>query len=150
MPIITPGRRWQPAYYPFRKTTISEKILTWIERSVKGPLWGCRMCGNCTLQETGFICAMACPKGIKNGPCGGSMPERCYVDTSRPCIWYAIYDQSFKDANGFIIGDSYEKISTILNNFGNGNAIYDDKKNIIYIFNQDNVVEEIVYGTLSK
>ena len=96
MPIITPGRRWQPAYYPFRKTTISEKILTWIERSVKGPLWGCRMCGNCTLQETGFICAMACPKGIKNGPCGGSMPERCYVDTSRPCIWYAIYDQSFK------------------------------------------------------
>ena len=46
----------------------------------------------------------------------------------------AIYDQSFKDANGFIIGDSYEKISTILNNLGNGNAIYDDKKNIIYIF----------------
>ncbi|MBE3143787.1 MAG: methylenetetrahydrofolate reductase C-terminal domain-containing protein [Planctomycetes bacterium] len=96
MPIFTPGRRWQPAYYPFRKTTLSENLFTWLERTVKGPLFGCRMCGNCTLQETAFICAMSCPKGIKNGPCGGSLPERCYVDTSRPCIWYAIYDQAFK------------------------------------------------------
>ena len=96
MPIITPGRRWQPAYYPFRKTSLSEKVFTWLERTVKGPFWGCRMCGNCTLQETAYICAMACPKGIKNGPCGGSSPEGCYVDTSRPCIWYAIYDKSFK------------------------------------------------------
>jgi methylenetetrahydrofolate reductase (NADPH) len=96
MPIFTPGRRWQPAYYPFRKTTLSEKVFTWFERTVKGPFFGCRMCGNCTLQETALICAMACPKGLKNGPCGGSLPERCYVDTSRPCIWYAIYDRSFK------------------------------------------------------
>jgi len=61
-----------------------------------------------------------------------------------------IKDQAFKDANGFTIGDPYEKISTALNNSGNGNAIYDKKKNIIYIFNENDVLEEIVYGSLSK
>jgi methylenetetrahydrofolate reductase (NADPH) len=39
---------------------------------------------------------MECPKGLRNGPCGGSTPESCYVDKSRPCIWYRIYDRSFK------------------------------------------------------
>ena len=54
------------------------------------------MCGNCLLQETAFICSMECPKGLRNGPCGGSTSEYCYVDKTRPCIWYKIYDRSFK------------------------------------------------------
>jgi methylenetetrahydrofolate reductase (NADPH) len=54
------------------------------------------MCGNCLLQETAFICPMECPKGLRNGPCGGSTPERCYVDETRPCIWYKIYERSFE------------------------------------------------------
>ena len=54
------------------------------------------MCGNCLLQETAFICPMECPKGLRNGPCGGSTPEKCYVDESRPCIWYKIYERSFQ------------------------------------------------------
>jgi 5,10-methylenetetrahydrofolate reductase len=33
---------------------------------------------------------------MRNGPCGGSTPEHCYVDKSRPCIWYKIYERSFK------------------------------------------------------
>jgi methylenetetrahydrofolate reductase (NADPH) len=66
------------------------------ERWIKGPLFGCRMCGNCLLQETAFICPMECPKGARNGPCGGSTEEHCYVDESRPCIWYRIYDRAFK------------------------------------------------------
>jgi len=50
------------------------------------------MCGNCLLQETAFICPMECPKGMRNGPCGGVTPEKnCYVDETRKCIWYAIY-----------------------------------------------------------
>jgi methylenetetrahydrofolate reductase (NADPH) len=69
--------------------------LATIEKMVKGPLWGCRMCGNCLLQETAFICPMECPKGLRNGPCGGSTPEKCYVDETRPCIWYKIYDRAF-------------------------------------------------------
>ena len=54
------------------------------------------MCGNCLLQETAFICPMECPKGMRNGPCGGSTPEKCYVDETRPCIWYKIYERSFR------------------------------------------------------
>ncbi len=96
MPILTPGRRWQPTYYPFRKDTLLNRFLEEAELLVKGPLWGCRQCGNCLLQETAFICPMECPKGLRNGPCGGSTPERCYVDESRPCIWYKIYERAFQ------------------------------------------------------
>jgi len=39
---------------------------------------------------------MECPKGIRNGPCGGSTQEHCYVDNTRPCIWYQIYDRAFR------------------------------------------------------
>jgi methylenetetrahydrofolate reductase (NADPH) len=67
-----------------------------LEYSVKGPLFGCRMCGNCLLQETALICPMECPKGLRNGPCGGSTSEYCYVDKSRPCVWYKIYERSFE------------------------------------------------------
>jgi methylenetetrahydrofolate reductase (NADPH) len=55
------------------------------------------MCGNCLLQETAFICPMECPKGMRNGPCGGMTPEKkCYVDETRRCIWYAIYKRALK------------------------------------------------------
>ena len=96
MPILTPGRRWQPIYYPFRREKIINSIINNLELLYKGPLWGCRQCGNCLLQETAFICPMGCPKGLRNGPCGGSNPERCYVDKTHPCIWYKIYERSFK------------------------------------------------------
>ena len=96
MPIFTPGRRWQPAYSPFKKETVGKLLLENLEYAIKGPLFGCRMCGNCLLQETAFICPMECPKGLRNGPCGGSTPEYCYVDKTRPCIWYKIYERSFK------------------------------------------------------
>lgn len=96
MPIFTPGRRWQPPFYPFKKEPFGARLLASVEKMVKGPLFGCRMCGNCLLQETAFICPMECPKGIRNGPCGGSTEEHCYVDETRPCIWYKIYDRAFK------------------------------------------------------
>jgi methylenetetrahydrofolate reductase (NADPH) len=79
---------------PFKRKPFDQRVLGFIERSVKGPLWGCRMCGNCLLQETAFICPMECPKGLRNGPCGGSNPESCYVDNTRPCIWFRIFERS--------------------------------------------------------
>ena len=96
MPGFTPGRRYQPPFMPFKRQPFKKRVLAKIELAVKSPLFGCRMCGNCLLQETAFICPMECPKGLRNGPCGGSTPERCYVDESRPCIWYKIYERSFK------------------------------------------------------
>ncbi len=96
MPGFTPARRWQPPFYPFKREPFRRRLLARIERMVKGPLFGCRMCGNCLLQETAFICPMECPKGARNGPCGGSTEEHCYVDPTRPCVWYKIYERSFK------------------------------------------------------
>ncbi len=96
MPGFTPGRRWQPPFRPFKKEPLGARTLETVERMTKGPMFGCRMCGNCLLQETAFICPMECPKGIRNGPCGGSTEEHCYVDETRPCIWYKIYERSFK------------------------------------------------------
>ena len=96
MPIFTPGRRWQPPFMPFKKEKSSKRVMAQVEKMIKGPLFGCRMCGNCLLQETAFICPMECPKGARNGPCGGSTQEYCYVDETRPCIWYSIYERATK------------------------------------------------------
>ncbi len=96
MPIFTPVRRWQPAFRPFKRESFPRRVLETTEIIVKGPLFGCRMCGNCLLQETALICSMECPKGIRNGPCGGSTETHCYVDPTRPCVWYKIYERSFK------------------------------------------------------
>ncbi|MBL8050271.1 MAG: methylenetetrahydrofolate reductase C-terminal domain-containing protein [Anaerolineales bacterium] len=96
MSVFTPGRRYQPPFMPFKRQPFKKRLLAKIELAVKGPLFGCRMCGNCLLAETALICPMECPKGLRNGPCGGSTPEKCYVDESRPCIWYKIYERSFK------------------------------------------------------
>lgn len=94
MALFTPLRRWQPAFLPFSRQPAGKRLLALTERVVKGPLFGCRMCGNCLLQETAFICHMACPKGIRNGPCGGVTDGRCYVDPTRRCAWHLIYERS--------------------------------------------------------
>ncbi|MCX6321740.1 MAG: methylenetetrahydrofolate reductase C-terminal domain-containing protein [Bacteroidia bacterium] len=94
---IKPARRWQPAFYPFKRVKFGRRFLAKTELCIKGPLFGCRMCGNCLLQETAFICPMECPKGMRNGPCGGITPEKnCYVDETRKCIWYTIYKRALK------------------------------------------------------
>lgn len=94
MALFTPLRRWQPAFRPFSRQPAGKRLLAFGERVVKGPLFGCRMCGNCLLQETAFICHMACPKGLRNGPCGGVNNGFCYVDPTRRCAWYLIYERS--------------------------------------------------------
>jgi methylenetetrahydrofolate reductase (NADPH) len=94
---IKPARRWQPAFFPFKRESYGRRLLAKVEICVKGPLFGCRMCGNCLLQETAFICPMECPKGMRNGPCGGITPEKkCYVDETRKCVWYAIYKRALR------------------------------------------------------
>ncbi|MFN8239955.1 MAG: methylenetetrahydrofolate reductase C-terminal domain-containing protein [Bacteroidales bacterium] len=96
MSLFTPSRRWQPAFLPVKRERLSRRILAGTERIIKGSLFGCRMCGNCLLQETAFICPMECPKGLRNGPCGGSSEGKCYVDPTRKCIWHSIFERSGK------------------------------------------------------
>ncbi|HLI70713.1 MAG TPA: methylenetetrahydrofolate reductase C-terminal domain-containing protein [Ktedonobacteraceae bacterium] len=66
-----------------------------MEEASKGALFDCRMCGQCMLQQTALICPMRCPKGMRNGPCGGSsLDGKCEVYPDRPCIWVEIYKRS--------------------------------------------------------
>lgn len=58
----------------------------------------CSMCGDCILGETGGICPVTrCPKGLLNGPCGGTDNGKCEVDPEKDCVWTLIYDQLAKD-----------------------------------------------------
>jgi hypothetical protein len=93
MPLFSP-RRYQPPFNPVHRESWPMRMFTAFERTVKGWLFGCRMCGNCILQETAFVCPMTCPKGLRNGLCGGATPDRCEVDPSRPCTWYVIYERA--------------------------------------------------------
>jgi hypothetical protein len=66
-----------------------------IEHAVKGPLFGCQMCGQCVLHSTGLTCPMNCPKQLRNGPCGGVRPDgTCEVDPSMRCVWLKAYERS--------------------------------------------------------
>ena len=65
------------------------------EELTKSAIFGCHMCGQCILQQTALICPMRCPKGMRNGPCGGpSLDSRCEVNPDQPCIWVEIYRRS--------------------------------------------------------
>jgi ferredoxin len=54
----------------------------------------CSLCGECILDKTGGICPLtACPKGILNGPCGGTSDGNCEVSPDIKCAWVRIYDR---------------------------------------------------------
>jgi methylenetetrahydrofolate reductase (NADPH) len=97
MSLMSPPR-YQAPFKPYRRDDITPtiKVFTAAEGLIKGAIFGCRMCGNCILQETSFVCPMTCPKGLRNGLCGGSTPEACEVDPSRPCTWHKIYERAEK------------------------------------------------------
>ena len=60
-----------------------------LERSVKGLLFDCRMCGQCVLSSTGMSCPMNCPKSLRNGPCGGVRADgNCEVRPDMKCVWH--------------------------------------------------------------
>jgi len=88
------SRRSLAAFYPSVRQKPLARLVTGVERRVKQVLFDCRMCGNCLLFETAFICPMSCPNGTRNGPCRGSSPDRCFVDPQCGCTWLRIYEES--------------------------------------------------------
>ncbi len=65
-----------------------ERPVAAVERTVKGFLFDCRMCGQCVLGATGMSCPMNCPKRLRNGPCGGVRADgHCEVLPAMMCVW---------------------------------------------------------------
>lgn len=62
-----------------------DKGLHQVERWVKEPIVGCETCGVCRLPHTMFVCPETCPKGLSNGPCGGTSDNTCEFG-DRECI----------------------------------------------------------------
>ncbi|MGH8138977.1 MAG: methylenetetrahydrofolate reductase C-terminal domain-containing protein [Steroidobacteraceae bacterium] len=71
------------------------------ERSIKGLLFDCRMCGQCILSSTGMSCPMNCPKNLRNGPCGGVRADGCCeVLPWMKCVWVEAINGSARIPGG--------------------------------------------------
>jgi len=71
-----------------RIARVLDRLARPIEIAGKKPIFGCQMCGQCTLHETGLTCPMGCPKTLRNGPCGGvRMNGHCEVIPEMMCVW---------------------------------------------------------------
>ncbi|RUM38482.1 MAG: hypothetical protein DSY58_02120 [Desulfobulbus sp.] len=71
---------------------LSRSFLTVAERIIKDILFSCRMCGDCTLSDSTYLCPQSgCPKKLVNGPCGGSNNSRCEVFPDRRCFYVRVY-----------------------------------------------------------
>ena len=65
-----------------------EKPVRIFEKTVKGLMFDCQMCGKCALSATGMSCPMNCPKSIRNGPCGGvRLNGHCEIKPEMRCVW---------------------------------------------------------------
>ncbi|MBI4698611.1 MAG: methylenetetrahydrofolate reductase C-terminal domain-containing protein [Nitrospirae bacterium] len=54
----------------------------------------CSLCGECIIDMTGGICPVTnCPKGLLNGPCGGTNDGNCEVSPDIKCAWVRIYER---------------------------------------------------------
>jgi len=79
-------------FYRFvEKKRFLNRICYFFERLIKGVLFSCRECGDCSLPDTTYLCPESqCRKRQRNGPCGGSFRGRCEVE-ERPCLWVRAY-----------------------------------------------------------
>lgn len=70
-------------------------VLTNFEYYLKGILYDCQSCGDCTLGEMGFLCPQSqCAKGLLNGPCGGSQNGWCEVwPGQKRCVYARRYER---------------------------------------------------------
>lgn len=72
-----------------------EHLFVFGERITRGPIFDCRMCGQCVLHQTGMTCPMTCPKEMRNGPCGGVRADgRCEVLPEMDCVWMQAWERS--------------------------------------------------------
>jgi len=89
----SPAYRWLAAR--IEASGPARAAFTGAERAAKQVLFGCRMCGQCALPVTGYVCPMGCPKELRNGPCGGVGADgSCEVYPDRRCVWVDAYERA--------------------------------------------------------
>jgi hypothetical protein len=77
------------------------RLVTRTEKAAKGAIFGCRMCGQCTLPVTGYACPVTCPKQLRNGPCGGVGTDgSCEVFPGMRCVWLVAYERAEQQGRG--------------------------------------------------
>jgi len=78
----------------------AEPLLAKLEQGIKGTLFDCRMCGECTLSASGMTCPMNCGKQLRNGPCGGVAADGgCEIFPEMRCVWIEAIDGAKLMAN---------------------------------------------------
>src|SRR5438552_19075427 len=83
-----------------------ERPVAAVERTVKGLLFDCKMCGRCALSSTGMSCPMNCPKNLRNGPCGGVRDNgHCEVKPEMRCVWVQAWEGARRMQTGRAILD---------------------------------------------
>ena len=70
------------------------------EKWLKETLFDCQTCGQCILSHTALICPMNCPKGLRNGPCGGTLDGKCEVIPEMDCVWTRIEQKKKEKSSG--------------------------------------------------
>ena len=51
----------------------------------------CNLCGECVVYLYDGLCPISrCPKGMLNGPCGGSINGKCEISKDLDCVWELI------------------------------------------------------------
>jgi methylenetetrahydrofolate reductase (NADPH) len=72
-----------------------EHAFTRLEQLGKEVTNECMHCGDCGLPDVAYVCPTSqCPKGQRNGPCGGSFEGWCEVyPGKRQCIHVRAYDR---------------------------------------------------------
>ena len=52
----------------------------------------CTLCGECIVYLYDGLCPISrCPKGMLNGPCGGSIDGKCEISKDLDCVWDLIF-----------------------------------------------------------
>jgi methylenetetrahydrofolate reductase (NADPH) len=72
-----------------------EHAFTRLEHIGKEVTNECMHCGDCSLPDVAYLCPMSqCPKGQRNGPCGGSFEGWCEVyPDEKQCVYVRAYNR---------------------------------------------------------
>ena len=94
---FTPGKglydKIRRIYSKAKDSEQGPKLLRKMEHSGKAMMFGCKDCGDCSLQDIAFLCPeSSCAKNQRNGPCGGTRSGKCEVEEF-DCIWAKAYDR---------------------------------------------------------